>query len=125
MANREIDSIKQIEADALSLIQKERDEAEKRIRDAEMHAEELIRRRHHEAHETVLRMKVEAEEVAIAEAEKIRREGEKKVEELKKNHLHRLPIAVRSILMHILGEDGAVSANDETGISRVAPGVPE
>ncbi|MDG6256594.1 MAG: hypothetical protein QCH35_03240 [Methanomicrobiaceae archaeon] len=125
MANREIDSIKQIEADSLSLLQKEREEAEKRIRDAERNAEELIRRRQHEAHETVLRMKVEAEEAAIAEAEKIRREGEKKVEEMKKHHLHRLSIAVKSILMHILGENSAVSANDETGISRVAPGVPE
>lgn len=125
MADKEIDTIKKTEADALSLIKKEREEAEKWIHDAEMNAEELIRRTRHEAQEAVLRMKVEAEEAAIVEAERIRKEGEKTVEELKKQRPERLPIAVKSIIMHILGENGALSAKDETGIYRVAPSVPE
>ena len=125
MANKEIDLIKQTEADALSLIKKEREEAGKLIHEAEGNAEELLRRRQHEAQETVLRMKVEAEEAAIVEAERIRKEGEKKVDEMKKQRPQRLPIAVKSILLQILGENGALSAKDETGIYRVAPSVPE
>ncbi len=125
MPDETIDIIKKTEVEALSILQNEREEAEKLLHEAERRAEELIREKQHDADEAVLRMRVEAEEAAIVEAERTRKEGERMVEELKQRRPQRLPIAVKSILTYVLGEEGALSANDETGIYRVAPGVPE
>jgi vacuolar-type H+-ATPase subunit H len=103
MSQHDIELIKETEANLLESLKGARIKAEQFLQEAENQGQNLLLERQQEAHDYIKEKRASAMRSALLESQEIRRDGEKRAEEIRERSAGRISLAVTHILSIITG----------------------